>query len=149
VSWWVWVIAGTLIALLFDFAHKNSNLRYFYYGGIVTVVVAVLAMNYLVFAPVNAEKEFLHFVPSGEQGAPRDMEYLVDEAMAQSGYYNTGYIPGKIVVTPNADGSHTIDWTINGEDFRFTLSPDGNGLKYENSAAQSIVWYEYGATPPN
>ena len=147
---WMWLFL-TLIAvgLVTYFTRRSPHGRYWTYGVLFLSIIlyfAPLPWGYI-FPQTNVEQTFMNFVPANDQGAPHDMQYLVEEATGQLGYYGTKYIPGTVVVSKSPNGGHTIDWTINGEDFRFTLSASGV-LTGDNSAAQSIRWYEYGATPP-
>lgn len=52
---------------------------------------------------------FLSYVPPNEPGAPHDMEWIIEHALNDGGYYGTKYFPGTLTVSPEEKIGYYVD----------------------------------------
>ncbi len=110
---------------------------------IAIVAVSALLMTGCGTATQNAssttpEQNFLSFVPQNEPGAPHDMQYIIENSAGDGGYYGTDIFPGTLTVATTTKG-YAIVWKINGLNFRFTMSSNGNSIVPTNETAQLAI----------
>lgn len=93
--------------------------------------------------PPSIRSVFLNYVPIGEQGAPHDLEWLVEHAVGDGGYYGTKYFPGTLTIIQDKKHMSQIDisnkqplmgneiyyitWNINGVKTTFLM---GEGAQF-------------------
>lgn len=147
-KWLVAVVATTFVfyvvnRLIKQFIKNKRNRAIAWVAFYAVFILIGNQIDHRYFSQPNIRNEFLNFVPTGETGAPHDMKWIVEHEAGDGGYYDTQYFPGTLNTTKQADGTYKIDWNINGMDFQYQLSSDGQNLKATNGEAEA-TFLDYG-----
>lgn len=79
---------------------------------------------------------FLTFVPPNEPGAPHDVEWILEHAAGDGGYYGTKYFPGVLTFHENV---HSVIQHYKVEQF---ISANGAITSKETKTGQTIPWHD-------
>ncbi|MCL6442468.1 MAG: hypothetical protein K6T83_03215 [Alicyclobacillus sp.] len=107
----------------------------------------------------NMQKVFLNYVPPNEPVAPHDMEWIVDHAFGDGGYYHSGHLIGTIDIshdpsytkkhgpnisfpTPHLDfftDAYKVVWLVDGTNLDFEILMPTKEVIPTNAAATSVM----------